>query len=264
MRRPWLVISLLSCALAYAEPAPESAITPIAKPALADTPPTEIALRLGAENSWPPFSDANGQGISTELIKAALAETNLKLKFQVLPYARVLHDLSTGKIDGGYNVSLQKTTEDRFVFGQVPLVVVEAYWFFIPGKHPEVKTIREVPGNFRVGVIRDYEYGDTYETYRGKFKEVRLSQQAQIIKMLQQGRLDAAVMFDKEEEYTLRKMNLPLDTLEKRFLNHRGGVYLAFSRKNPLSPRLAEQLDQGLLKIISNGRYQQILSNTGN
>ncbi|MDZ4261071.1 MAG: transporter substrate-binding domain-containing protein [Pseudomonadota bacterium] len=244
---------LLLCALAtqvYAEsPTPGA-------------PDDSIRIYLGAEDSWPPYSDAKGQGISTDLIKAAFAKSDLTPTLHVLPYARVLHDLASGKIDGGYNVTLQSTTQDKYIFGQVPLLRVEAYWFFIPAMHPTIKSIADIPDKFRVGVIRDYEYGDVYENHRHRFTEVQVSQQSQIIRMLKQGRIDAAVMFDREAEFALKEMNLDVAIFDKRFLNHSGDVYVAFSHKSPRARWLAEQLDKGLLMIKEAGEYDRILSDT--
>ncbi|MEN0037989.1 MAG: transporter substrate-binding domain-containing protein [Cellvibrio sp.] len=217
-----------------------------------------IRILLGAENSWPPYSDTDGQGISTLLIKAAYAKTGLAPSFQVLPYARVLHDLTSGKIDGGYNVTLQASTQDQYIFGKVPLLSVEAYWFFLPGTHTRINSIEDIPSNFRVGVIRDYEYGDIYENHRHRFNEVKVSQQSQIIRMLKQGRIDAAVMFDREAEYALKNMQLDIGLFDKRFLNHRGDVYVAFSHKSPRARWLAEQLDKGLTELKQTGEYDQL------
>jgi polar amino acid transport system substrate-binding protein len=221
-----------------------------------------IRIHLGAEDSWPPYSDAQGQGISTNLIKAAFAKVGLTPTFQVLPYSRVLHDLQSGKIDGGYNVTLQATTKDKYIFGEVPLANVKAYWFFIPGKHPNIKSIADVPEEFRVGVIRNYEYGDVYEQHRPRFAEVQVSQQSQIIRMLKQERIDAAVMFEREAEFALKEMKLDATIFDKRFLNHQGDVYVAFSHKSPRARWLAQQLDKGLLMIKETGEYDRILSNT--
>ncbi|HEY0891540.1 MAG TPA: transporter substrate-binding domain-containing protein [Cellvibrio sp.] len=245
----WLLLCLL-------------AIQVQAEPPAAGSTDDSIRVHLGAEDSWPPYSNAQGQGISTNLIKAALAKTGLTPTFQVLPYARVLHDLQSGKIDGGYNVTLQSTTKDKYIFGQIPLLTVQSYWFFIPGTHPKIKSIKDIPDKFRVGVIRDYEYGDIYENHRHRFTEVQVSQQSQIIRMLKQGRIDAAVMFDREAEYALNEMKLDAAIFDKRFLNHHGDVYVAFSHKSPRARWLAEQLDKGLLMIKETGEYDRILSDT--
>jgi polar amino acid transport system substrate-binding protein len=223
---------------------------------------TSISIRLGAEDSWPPYSDEHGQGISTELIKAAFAKSGVIPNFQALPYARVLHDLSSGKIDGGYNVTLQSTTKNRFLFGKVPLLTVESYWFFRPDTFTGIKRIEDIPAKFRVGIIRDYEYGDIYEQHRHRFTEIQLTQQSQIIRMLKQGRIDAAVMFDREAEFALGKMGLDKSVIDKRFLNHRGDVYLAFSHKSPRALWLVQEFDKGLLLLKESGEYDRILTDT--
>lgn len=217
------------------------------------------AIEIGAENSWPPYTDAQGKGISTTLIQAAFALTNIQPHFHVLPYSRVLHDLSAGKIDAGYNVTLQSTTEKRFVFGQVPLLQAESYWYFLPHAHSSIHSIEDVPTDFKVGVILDYEYGEAFEKFKQNFKIIRVSQQSQMIRMLKQGRLDAAIMFNLEADYTLKKLELPKDTLERRFLNHSGDIYLAFSPKNPHSKWLAQEFDNALLKLKATGDYEKII-----
>jgi polar amino acid transport system substrate-binding protein len=228
----------------------------------AETPTNQLNVKdmpahllLGAEDSWPPYSDAQGQGISTQLIIAAFAKSGLTPSFTVLPYARVLHDLASGKIDGGYNVTLQSTTREKFIFGEVPLVTVEAYWFFLPDKHPNIQSIDAIPAKFRVGVIRDYEYGDAYENHRLRFTEVKVTQQSQLLRMLKQGRIDAAVMFDREAEFALKQMKWKSTIFDKRFLNHRGDVYLAFSPLSPNAKWLAKQLDLGLTELKKTGEY---------
>lgn len=228
--------------------------------------PTDDALHvhLGAENSWPPYSDEKGQGISTELIKAAFAQRGIVPSFRPLPYARVLHDLTSGKIDGGFNVSRQASTEAKYVFGDVPLFEVEAYWFFLRGTHQTIQSFNDIPDNFRVGVIRDYEYGDEYEQHRHRFNETKVSQQAQIIRMLKQGRIDAGIMFKDEAAFTLKKMRQQSSLFEQRFLNHRGSVYVAFSHKNPNAHRMAKQLDKGLLMLKASGEYDRIIDSTEN
>ncbi len=219
-----------------------------------------IHVRLGAENSWPPYSDEHGQGVSTELVKAAFAKNGITPSFQALPYARVLHDLDSGKIDGGFNVNRQATTEDRYVFGDIPLFTVKAYWFFLPDTHKEIKSFQDIPSKFRVGVIRDYEYGDEYEHHRHRFNEIKVPQQAQIIRMLKQGRIDAGIMFEHEAEFNMRKMQFKSSLFEKRFLNHHGDVYVAFSHKSPRARWMAQQLDKGLLMLKESGEYDRILS----
>jgi polar amino acid transport system substrate-binding protein len=69
-------------------------------------------------------------------------------------------------------------------------------------------------------------------------------------------------MFDREAEYALKEMKLDAAIFDKRFLNHHGDVYVAFSHKSPRARWLAEQLDKGLLMIKEAGEYDRILSDT--
>lgn len=227
-------------------------------PTEATNPTKGMHITLGAENSWPPYSDENGQGISTNIIEAAFAKVGLTPSFKVLPYSRVLHDLKSGKIDGGYNVARQSSTAEKYVFGKEPLLLAKTYWYFIPDKHPRVKSMEDAPNQFKIGTILDYEYGDAYEAQRNRFKEFQVSKQVQIIRMLQQNRLDAGLMSEREAEFALKEMGLPIDTLEKRFLNHIDEIYLVFSLKHERSKWLAEQFDKGLIALKESGEYTQL------
>lgn len=234
---------------------------PVATQAGAAATQDAVYVHLGAENSWPPYSNDQGQGISTDLINAAFANSGVIPRFQVLPYARVLHDLASGKIDGGFNVSRQATTENKYIFGKVPLLRVKAYWFFMAGTHRTIKSFNDLPDKFRVGVIRDYEYGDDYEIHRHRFSEIQVSQQSQIMRLLKQGRIDAGIMFEREADYVMQQMQLNSSLFDKRFLNHEGDVYVAFSHKSPRARWMAQQLDKGLLLLKETGEYDRILAN---
>jgi len=218
------------------------------------------ALILGAEDSWPPYSDKLGQGISTNIVKAAFAKSGLETQVVVRPYARVLQDVKAGALDAGYNVTRQQNTEQDFIFGKEPILQASAYWYFRTDTPPPATTITKLPDGYKVGGIIGYEYGDTYETERHRFKEVRVPRQAQLIKMLQQGRVDAALMFEEEANQTLKEMGLSNNAIQKGMFNHTSDIYLAFSRKKPHSQELAQKFDQGIKKLKETGEYKQLLN----
>ncbi len=217
-------------------------------------------LTLGAEDSWLPYSDKRGQGISTNIVKAAFAKVGLDIHVVVRPYARVLQDVKAGAIDGGYNVSRQQNTEREFIFGKEPILQARAYWYFRPNRVLLINTPKKLPDGFRVGAIIGYEYGDIYEIERRRFKEVRVPRQVQLIKMLHQGRIDAALMFEEEANYTLKEMGLNETAIHKGMFNHTSDIYLAFSRKKPHSQELAQKFDQGIEKLKETGEYERLLT----
>lgn len=219
----------------------------------------EPNLSLGAEDSWPPYSDKNGQGISTNIINAAFAKVNIKPQIHVRNYARVLQDVKAGLLDAGYNVTRQQNTEHEFIFGVEPILQAKAYWYFPAGSKANFTSLERLPDGFRVGCIIDYEYGDTYEQERHRFKETRVPRQTQLVRMLQQGRIDAALMFEEEATQTLKEMGLDSQSIQKGMFNHTSDIYLAFSRKNPHSAERAKKFDAGIRKLKESGEYYQLL-----
>jgi len=223
----------------------------------------QTQLALGAEDSWPPYSDKNGQGISTNIVNAAFAKVGITTKIQVRNYARVLQDVKAGLLDAGYNVTRQQKTEHEFIFGEQPILQARAYWYFPAGNKINFQSLDRLPDGYRVGCIIDYEYGDVYEQERHRFKEIRVPRQSQLIRMLQQGRIDAALMFEEEANHALKEMGLPRDAVAKGMLNHTSDIYLAFSRKNPQSISNAKMFDLGLKRLKATGEYSALLKTIG-
>lgn len=217
-------------------------------------------LRVGVEDGWPPYADAQGRGLSTDIVTAAFAAAGLEVNIETKPYARVLRELDSGHLDAGYNVVPQMSTEQRFIFGSVPVLTATVSFYYPPGAVKSYQSVADIPTGTTIASIIDYEYGDQFEAQRSRFREYKVMRQSQIIRMLMAGRVDMAVMYDRVVEYTLNRMDLPADTLVRGALNHTSDVYVAFSRKNPRSAEYAELLDQGLLEIRRNGVYDQILN----
>ena len=218
-------------------------------------------LALGVEDSWPPYAKANGEGISVELVKAALESVDQPVEFHIKPYARVLREIESGQLDGGFNVTRQASTEKRFVFGDAPLLVAHGSFFFSPDRVWNFETQDQIPDGARVGVIIDYEYGNQYEFHRTRFKETRVSSQRQLVRMLLAGRLDMVIMFDRVARYTLVEMDLPEDALVKGVRSHSSDIYVVFSRRNTFARDYARLLEFGLQRIRDSGKYADILTN---
>jgi polar amino acid transport system substrate-binding protein len=216
---------------------------------------------LAVEDSWPPYADSEGQGISTNIIKQAFAAIDITLIVRVLPYARVLNDVTKGILVGGYNVTRQESTEKNFLFGQQALLQAPASFYFTQENvaAADYKSITDIPTGSRVGVIIDYEYGDLFDQHKSRFKEVKVSSQEQVIKMLRLGRIDSAIMFDAVASHTLKSMKLSIDSIKQGPLNHTSDIYVAFSRSHKDAQFFADKLDQGLLLIKNNGQYDKLL-----
>lgn len=242
----------------------------LAFPPVSDAGCEETALGSGTtytfavENSWPPYADQNGMGFSRSIVQHALAAVCLNSRFEVMPYARVLREVESGSVIAGFNVTRQSSTDERFIFGQTPILKADASFFTLKAPESPLQRLAQVPDNTRVGVIIDYEYGDQYEAHRHRFIEMRLDSQEKIVQLLQLGRIDAAIMFDEVAATTLDGLGLERSTLFNNFKNHTSDIYVAFTYKHAdlqgvVFP-LVEALERGLKIIKDEGVYAKIFA----
>ncbi|WP_159820979.1 substrate-binding periplasmic protein [Colwellia sp. 20A7] len=218
----------------------------LAIPSLAIPP-----IILAAENSWPPYSDEYGNGLSKNIIKAAYNAVNVNVEFISVPYARALKMTEQGQVDGAFNVTKQKSTFEIFNFGHVPILQATASFYYHNESPLNFTSVNEIPKGTSIGVIIGYEYGDNYEIYKSRFEEVRVASQSQLIGMLRNKRIDMAIMFDEVAKCKLKEMGLQLNDIKKGAINHKSNIYVAFSKlKNTNKAMIL--LDEGLIKLKNN------------
>ncbi len=203
---------------------------------------------LAVEDSWPPYANEDGSGISKEIIQSAYNSVNVKVEFIVVPYVRALLMAENGAVDGAFNVTKQKSTIDILNFGEAPILQASASFYYHKDSTMNFNSVNDIPKEVTVGVIIGYEYGDNYQKNKDKFVEVKVSKQEQLIKLLMNKRIDMAIMFDDVAKAKLSKMGLTQHDIKKGEINHISDIYVAFSKKK--NTRVAmELLDQGLVNI---------------
>jgi len=209
------------------------------------------SIMLAVENSWPPYANEKGDGISKEIIKRAYNSVNVKVEFIVAPYARAVLMAENGEVDGVFNVTKQKSTLDMLNFGKTPILQVSASFYYHKNSEMNFNSVNDIPEEASVGVIIGYEYGDDYQKNKDRFINVQVSKQEQLIKLLMSKRIDMAIMFDDVAKAKLSKMGLIQHDIKKGEVNHISDIYVAFSKKK--NTRIAMKLlDQGLVNIKSN------------
>lgn len=226
--------------------------------------PTQAAsqsITLAAEDSWPPFANQFGQGISHRLIAAAFKQSNIEVNSLVVPYSRALMMAEKGAVDGVFNVTREVSTEQRFVFGTTPLFIATASFYYKKEHSIKADNKWDLPKGTIVGVIKSYEYGDEFPLLvkQRQLNLVQVATQQQLINLLLIGRIDTALMFDLVAKENVQKMGVS-DVVIPAFSNHSSHIYLAFSKTNPKAVLLAQALDKGLLQLKSDGQYQKLFA----
>lgn len=205
-------------------------------------------IKLAVENSWPPYSDVNGNGISKDIIQKAFDSVNVKVEFIVLPYARALHMVEIGQVDGAFNVTKQESTIKNFNFGEEAILQAAASFYYSKDSEMDVLSANDIPTGSSVAVIIGYEYGNIYEQNKTRFKEVRVSNQKQIIQLILNKRVDLGIIFDEVANFTLTEMSLKADAIKKGHINHKSEIFVAFNKKEN-TKSIIKLFDQGLRNV---------------
>ncbi len=114
-----------------------------------------------AQDPWPPFvteKSSLGNGISIDLLKAAMKTQGYEIDFKILPWSRALDEVSKGRID-----LLPATwfTQERtkFLLYSEPYLSNELTFIKRAGDPFEYSGLSSLDGKV-VGIVRGYGYGD--------------------------------------------------------------------------------------------------------
>ncbi|WDP92830.1 MAG: transporter substrate-binding domain-containing protein [Desulfobacter sp.] len=219
------------------------------------------SITIAAEDDWIPYARQDGTGLANEIIRAAYESIGIRVKYDVIPYARVLLYLEIGRYIGGFNVPLDKTSVSRYILGKKPLFnAVSAYYENI--NNPLIARNRDqLTHGEKIGVVRGYGYGNHYLDSVGEgliIEEVSNSEISNL-KKLALGRIDGTIIYSKTADILIKQ--LALDTkIRFAFINESTPIYLAFSRAHPKGQYFADKFDEGMIKIQTNGVYQKIMN----
>ncbi|WP_283710862.1 substrate-binding periplasmic protein [Pseudoalteromonas prydzensis] len=217
-------------------------------------------ITIAAEDSWPPYANADGIGLANEIITAAFATQNIEVEFHVYPYARVLHYLDTAAYVAGFNVPIDAVTKQKYLLGDTPLY--EAFSAYYQNTEQPLEIVnREQFNGQSVGVVRGYGYGQHHLDLIAKnaITIADANTDSANVKRLMMGRLDSALIFIKVANLLQRQQVLPKE-VQLAFINEGTDIYLAFSRNHPDAMRLQKKFELGLQEIISTGERDSILA----
>lgn len=224
---------------------------------LAAMPFAAHALTLAVEDAWEPYAKADGTGLSADIVRAALGAVGVEVTFEAIPYARLLQEVQAGKYVGGFNVAREPSREDAFLWGREMLFLARAHYYHCRSRLLAASSAEELQRGERVGVILGYEYGEKFHENQDITK-VWGKRHDQLLRMLQAGRVDTVILFEKTANLFLHEMNLHGEVFAA-FPSEPSKIYVAFSRQHPMAVHYMEKLDEGLARIKASGEYQAIL-----
>ena len=220
----------------------------------------ERVILIAAEDSWPPFSNEKGEGISSRIATAAFNHSGYQIKTIVMPYARALREAASGGVAACWNVTRQTNTEETYHFGNEPLLQAKISFYYRKDTPLNYQSIDDLADNTQVGVIIGYEYGDDYENQKSRLQPKAVSNQFNLLKMLDAKRLDVVLMFDKVFESTIKKHNLNPDDYVRGVNFYTSDIYIAFHKESNDALRYSNALDKGLIHLKESGEYDKLFN----
>lgn len=217
-------------------------------------------LLIAAEDDWIPYAKKDGTGMANEIIRAAFNSVGFKVKYKVMPYARILVGLEEGSLLAGFNVPLDISSKKKFLFGEEKLYDAVSYYYQHKDNPLKAKLRTELQNKERVGVVRGYGYGDHYLKLLEEKKITRVIGRSDSlnIQMLAKKRIDSTILYEKTAKLLLERYKLK-DKIEIAFTNEATAIYLAFSKKHPKAEELSKVFDQGMRNIKASGELKKII-----
>jgi len=220
----------------------------------------ELVVGL-ADEDYPPFyfvKNGKLQGSSLEITQIVAKKLGYKLIFRRYPWARVLENLKTGKID--LVVHLFKTAERAtsvFYVG-VPHIF-ETSGLFVPKGSPIQYTGNlELLKTYKFANIRGYSHGKTYDS-ADYLNKNRVTSEVNLIRMLLAHRVDLGVGNKSVILWHAKKLKVA-DKI--KFLTpalHDDPCYIAFSRIKPRAKALASAFTAELVRFKKTRQFKKII-----
>jgi polar amino acid transport system substrate-binding protein len=235
------------------------------RPALAET----ITI---AADPYCPYLCTPGEkpGYMVEIAQAILEANGHGLNYIQMPWARALSEARNGNIEGVIGTDEAETP--GFLF---PVAFGEGadHFYGRKGEKWKYKGIKSLK-SIRLGVIKDWSYGDAIDAYVAKnigtdAVQVVTSEHglAQNIKKLLSERIDVMIGPDKVFKYTVEEMKDTMDSFEDTgVLWSTYGVYMAFSpapANLEKSKAYVDVINKGLPVLRDSGKLETIMNKYG-
>jgi polar amino acid transport system substrate-binding protein len=219
-------------------------------------------LVLVAADSAPTayMQDGKPSGILVDVVTAAFRRTGHQFEIQLMPWARCLAEIRSGRVDGIFSVFKLPERNEFLTYTSVPIITqVEA--FFVPADS-DVKFGGDVNqlGGLRIGTIRGTSYGIKVDSAlkSGVWSTVvETNNVDSLVGMLVLKRIDLAVGYrhvvfeaaTKQGDLNkIRELSPDIDEIPS---------YLAFSKKRDYSEVIAD-FDRALTSMKNDHSFEAI------
>lgn len=214
-----------------------------------------------AADPWPPYVGPKlaGQGLAVQVVRAALKREGYDLEIRFMPWARALRLTKNGSTD---LLVAAWWTQERAAYLHFSEPYAQNNLKFIKLKQDpfEFEGFASLAGK-RIGVVRDYGYGDAFGQ-ADNFQQVENSDLLHNIRMLMAGRIDLTLE-DELVATTILRQQAPEQLTEVAFSHtplQTKSLYVASGRNNPRHQQIISAFNRGLASLRADGTLARLLS----
>lgn len=219
---------------------------------------------------WCPYAceaKSDKPGFMVEIAREIFEPKGIKVKYEVMNWARAVAETKTGKFDGVVGAS--KGDVSGFVIPQIPVgQLVNYYWTLSenPWKYTGEKSLNKM----KIGFINGYSYGEEVDQLVAK-KHPSLRELSgnnvllRMIEMTETKRLDGFIENPVVLEFNLHKMKKEKKKFKVSSSNMAldPDLYIAFSPAKATSKEYSRMLDEGMTELRKSGKLKIILEKYG-
>lgn len=215
---------------------------------------------------WPPYIGPAlpSNGFVAEIVREAFARVGYRAQIDFLPWNRALYLTERGDYDGLIAVYYTKERDMLLDYHDTPLGYAEIVLMELSSSSIEYTSMEDLIG-YKIGVARGFAYPAIFE--EADFLERIMAVDTNtLIKLLLGERVDLivedrlALFYLLQEEFgkeVLEEINVVDPPLERK------PFYLAFSGQRTHETDMLQSFNRGLLEILEDGTYEEIMGQYG-
>lgn len=221
-------------------------------------------LVLAAADSVPTAYVDNGKqtGMLVDVVKEAFKRTGYSIEIAIMPWARCLADVKSGKIDGIFSVYRTPARQEFLTYADEVLITQVQAFFVRKDSTISFDGDLNKLSELRIGIINETSYGPRLDAALGQgiFKNVDLANSASAnIQKLLRDRIDVIPSYRHVVLNSARTLGVAGSIKELSPTIEAIPSYLAFSNKRDYSKTIGA-FNQALRSMKQDGTYDAIFN----
>lgn len=220
-----------------------------------EPPPLPIVFE-----EYPPYEyveDGEVKGINMDIIREAFKRMGIKPFFEPRPWKRAIYELKNGEILALSSGFRTKEREEFAVFSEGAGLGMETNCVIaLSVSGLKIESLEDLRG-LRIGVVRDYVYGEQFESMTG-LNKIKAASADQLLRMLLSQRMDVLVGNKTVFKFLAKKMG-KLAHINILYEIGSEPLYLMFSRvRGPKMINLAHEFGIVVRQMKKDGTFAAI------